>query len=111
MKNPHETPRQGSSDRHAAMIGRVARTSLMMGALAAAAAAYTSAMSLAQQSAPPPPAVVVEKIEVQQVKDPARFTARIEAIEAVNLRARVTGFLRSQAFKDGQAVKAGDTLF
>ena len=111
MKNPHETPRQGSSDRHAAMIGRVARTSLMMGGLAAAAAAYTSAMSLAQQSAPPPPAVVVEKVEVQQVSDPARFTARVEAIETVDIRARVTGFLHAVTFKDGQPVKAGDTLF
>jgi membrane fusion protein, multidrug efflux system len=97
------------------MIGRISRNRLMMVCLAGAAATCISLISFAQQpgagQAAPPPAVVVEKIEVQQVKDPARFTARIEAIEAVDMRARVTGFLRSQAFKDGQAVEAGDTLF
>ena len=45
------------------------------------------------------------------MSSPARFTARVEAIEAVDIRARVTGFLRSVTFKDGQDVKAGDTLF
>jgi membrane fusion protein (multidrug efflux system) len=40
-----------------------------------------------------------------------QFTARVEAIEAVDIRARVTGFLHSVTFKDGQVVKAGDTLF
>jgi len=92
------------------MIGYVSTTLLMIVCLAAAAP-YVSSISFAQQSATPPPAVVVEKIKVQQVSSPARFTARVEAIEAVDIRARVTGFLRSVAFKDGQAVKAGDTLF
>ena len=59
----------------------------------------------------PPPAVVVERIKVQDVSNPAHFTARIEAIEAVDIRARVQGFLRAVGFKDGQAVKKGDTLF
>ncbi|YBV96640.1 efflux RND transporter periplasmic adaptor subunit [Phyllobacteriaceae bacterium JZ32] len=59
----------------------------------------------------PPPAVVVEKVKVQQVRSPARFTARVEAIEAVDIRARVTGFLQAVMFSDGQAVKTGDMLF
>lgn len=83
--------------------------------LASACLAGAAALSFAQQpgtrQAAPPPAVVVEKVEVQDVSSPARFTARVEAIEAVDIRARVTGFLRSVTFKDGQAVKAGDTLF
>ena len=45
------------------------------------------------------------------MSSPARFTARVEAIEAVDIRARITGFLRSVNFKDGQAVKQGDSLF
>lgn len=75
------------------------------------AAAFGSISFAQQPGAMPPPAVVVEKVEVKQVSDPARFTARVEAIEAVDIRARVTGFLQSQAFKDGQSVKAGDMLF
>ena len=93
------------------MIGRVSHIRLMIACLGSAAAIYMSSISFAQQSAPPPPAVVVEKVEVQQVSSPERFTARVEAIEAVDIRARVTGFLRSVTFKDGRDVKAGDTLF
>lgn len=58
-----------------------------------------------------PPAVVVETIQVEEVSDPAKFTARVEAIEAVDIRARVPGFLQSVKFEDGQPLKAGDLLF
>ncbi|ETA71365.1 MULTISPECIES: efflux RND transporter periplasmic adaptor subunit [Mesorhizobium] len=86
----------------------------MAACLGGAAPPFVSSVSFAQQPGArqaPPPAVVVEKIEVQQVSNPAQFTGRVEAIEAVDIRARVTGFLHSVDFKDGQAVKAGDTLF
>jgi membrane fusion protein (multidrug efflux system) len=69
---------------------------------------------VAQQPGPgqmPAPAVVVERIEVQEVSDPAEFNARVEAIESVDIRARVQGFLRSVAFEAGQTVQAGDLLF
>ena len=59
----------------------------------------------------PPPAVVIERIKVQDVSNPAHFTARIEAIVAVDIRARVQGFLREIGFEDGQSVKKGDMLF
>jgi membrane fusion protein (multidrug efflux system) len=81
--------------------------------LTAAATLYVGSIAFSQQprQAMPPPAVVVEKVKVEQVSNPARFTARVEAIQAVDIRARVTGFLRSVEFRDGQEVKAGDTLF
>ena len=60
---------------------------------------------------PPLPAVVVESIKVREVSDPTSFTARVEAIEAVDIRARVQGFLRALAFSDGQVVREGDLLF
>lgn len=59
----------------------------------------------------PPPAVIVERIQVREVSDPAEFIARVEAIEAVDIRARVQGFLRAVAFEAGQEVGAGDPLF
>jgi membrane fusion protein (multidrug efflux system) len=67
--------------------------------------------SFAQQVAGPAPAVIVEKVEVQPVDAPLQFTARVEAIDSVDIRARVAGFLKSTGFKDGQEVKAGHTLF
>ena len=54
---------------------------------------------------------MIERIKVQEVSNPAQFTARIEAIEAVDIRARVQGFLREIGFEDGQSVKKGDMLF
>jgi membrane fusion protein (multidrug efflux system) len=97
------------------MIGHVSPAHLMIVCLATVVAACLGSTSFAQQpgagQATPPPAVVIGKIEVQQVSNPMQFTARVEAIEAVDIRARVTGFLHSVTFKDGQVVKAGDTLF
>ncbi|HWK63520.1 MAG TPA: efflux RND transporter periplasmic adaptor subunit [Rhizobiaceae bacterium] len=97
-----------------AVIKRAVCTRLLA-CLAGMIALSVGSASFAQQpglgQAVPPPAVVVEKVEVRQVSSPARFTARVEAIEAVDIRARITGFLRSVNFKDGQAVKQGDSLF
>ncbi|WEX88548.1 efflux RND transporter periplasmic adaptor subunit [Sinorhizobium garamanticum] len=97
------------------MIGPVSCIRLMLACLAGTAVLCVTSPSFSQQQgagqATPPPAVVVEKVEVQQVSNPARFTARVEAIDAVDIRARVTGFLRAAEFTDGQAVKTGDTLF
>ncbi len=99
----------------AAIIRRTSRRFFAISCAVAATALFLSAVSFAQQpggrQGGPPPAVVVEKVEVQQVGDPTRFTARIEAIQAVDIRARVTGFLHAVSFKDGQVVKAGDLLF
>jgi membrane fusion protein (multidrug efflux system) len=93
------------------MIRRIARRpSLLVGLLAAIVGSCAWA-ALAQQPAMPPPAVVVEKVTVQAVSNPTRFTARVEAIQSVDVRARVTGFLHAVDFKDGQDVKVGDTLF
>lgn len=65
----------------------------------------------AQSPADPPPAVVVEQIELQPVSDTAAFNARVEAIESVDLRARVGGFLQSVGFEAGQFVEPGTLLF
>ncbi len=90
-------------------------TCLMIVCLAAVATPCIDSISFAQQPGGrqglPPPAVVIEQIKVQEVSSPAQFTARVEAIEAVDIRARVTGFLHAVDFKDGQTVKVGDTLF
>jgi membrane fusion protein (multidrug efflux system) len=98
----------------AVAIGRASCIRLTMACLAGAAVLCLGSVSLAQQPGagqPPPPAVSIEKVAVQPVSSPARFTARVEAIEAVDIRARVTGFLHSVTFKDGQAIKAGAELF
>jgi len=67
---------------------------------------------LAQQApAGAAPPVVVRKVELAPASAPLRFNGQVEAIEAVDIQARVTGFLKEKAFEQGSAVKAGDLLF
>ncbi|MBX6743868.1 MAG: efflux RND transporter periplasmic adaptor subunit [Acetobacteraceae bacterium] len=58
-----------------------------------------------------PPAVGVVTAERKPVTESTEFTGRIEAINRVDIRARVTGFLEARLFQEGQEVKAGDVLF
>lgn len=60
---------------------------------------------------PPPPQVVVGKPLVKEIIEWDEFTGRIEPIEAVDIRARVSGYLESIHFEDGDVVKEGDLLF
>jgi membrane fusion protein (multidrug efflux system) len=58
-----------------------------------------------------PPAVGVMTAERRPVTESTEFTGRIEAVNRVEIRARVTGFLQERLFREGQEVKAGDVLF
>lgn len=58
-----------------------------------------------------PPAVGVVTAERRPVTESTEFTGRIEAVNRVEVRARVTGFLQERLFQEGQEVKAGDVLF
>jgi RND family efflux transporter MFP subunit len=59
----------------------------------------------------PPPTVYVSHPLDRQVTDYQVFTARTQAKESVDIKARVTGYLTGITFKDGGEVKAGDLLF
>jgi membrane fusion protein (multidrug efflux system) len=68
-------------------------------------------------SAPPPvPSVGVRLVTTKGVSQAFEFVGRIKAVEKVELRARVEGFLqrvlfREGQFREGQDVKAGDLLY
>ena len=64
-----------------------------------------------QPQAPPPPKVTVSKPVVEDVVEWDEYTGRLEAVDTVDVRARVSGYLESIHFKDGQTVKKGDLLF
>lgn len=59
---------------------------------------------------PPPPVTVSQPVE-RLVKDHDDYEGRIAAVQTVEVRARVRGYLSKILFKDGQLVKAGDRLF
>jgi membrane fusion protein (multidrug efflux system) len=64
----------------------------------------------AQQGAPPP-AVLVQPAELKPIADQSEFIGRAAAVDKVELRARVKGFLGPRKFKDGDMVKEGQVLF
>jgi RND family efflux transporter MFP subunit len=65
----------------------------------------------ATQAAPPAPVVTVAKPLVKEMEEWSDFTGQFEARESVEVRARVSGYLESVNFTDGQLVKKGDLLF
>lgn len=64
-----------------------------------------------QQAAPLPPAVVVETAGLKDLTEERTFTGRVEAIDKVQVRARVQGFIKGRHFDEGANVKSGDLLF
>ncbi len=63
------------------------------------------------QPSAPPPSVVVDRVVLKDLVNHNDYTGRIEAIDTVQLRARVQGFLKSRAFTEGAEVKKGELLF
>lgn len=57
------------------------------------------------------PSVVVTPVEVEDLSKVSSVVGQITAMEQVNLRARVAGFLTVRNFKPGQFVTKGQTLF
>ena len=95
-------------------VSQVART---CAALLLGGAVFVSAGCLEQQatgpapSPPPPPAVTVANPLLKTVVEWDEYTARLEAVESVEIRARVSGYLETVHFREGSVVDAGDLLF
>src|SRR4029078_5752568 len=58
-----------------------------------------------------PTPVTVSHPLTRSVRDFADFTSRTAAVDSVEVRARVTGYLDKVNFKEGTLVKKGDVLF
>lgn len=58
-----------------------------------------------------PPMVTVAAVIEQNVNPPAQYVGHVEAIQVVDLRARVEGFLEQVRFKEGSDVYSGDLLY
>jgi RND family efflux transporter MFP subunit len=63
------------------------------------------------QNQAPPPSVTVAKPTARTVVDLDEYVGRFLAVDMVEIRARVSGYLDKVQFKDGQIVNAGDVLF
>ncbi len=92
------TPRPGRG----ALAGLIVLAALMTAAACGEKNAYV---------APPPPKVTVSQAVKQPVTDYLEFTGNTQAINSVQLKARVEGYLEKVFFKDGDRVKKGQMLF
>lgn len=81
-----------------------------MAGLAVIAAASGADRALAQ-GAPAPPAVTVSAPLQKEIVEWDEFTGQFAAVDYVEVRARVSGYLTEIHFEDGQMVKQGDLLF
>jgi multidrug efflux system membrane fusion protein len=63
------------------------------------------------QPQPPPPTVTVAPVQQREITEWSEFTGRTEAVESVEVRARVSGHIQEVRFQSGQLVRKGDVLF
>ena len=83
----------------------------LAGILLALTTAFDTGSVSAQGGAAPPPAVLVAKAATREMQRESEYIGRVQAIEKVDVRARVTGFLIAREYKEGNEVKKGDVLF
>lgn len=104
MRSKADRRRVDGRSAERARAGRAALPLLMLALLVAAC----------EHAAPPPPPkpkVVVSRPLDREVEEWDEYTARLEAKDFVEVRARVSGYLQSIHFKDGAIVQKGDLLF
>jgi multidrug efflux system membrane fusion protein len=65
----------------------------------------------AKPAAPPPVPVKTTLPQTRQVLDWDEYTGHVEAMETVEIRARVSGYLEQVGFEDGAKIRKGDLLF
>jgi len=65
----------------------------------------------AQAAAGGPPEVTVAQVLVRAVNDSNEFTGRLQAVDTIQLRPRVSGYVDSVHFTEGAMVKKGQLLF
>jgi RND family efflux transporter MFP subunit len=85
-----------------------------VGALALSATYLTQSRAAETQSVeggPQAPSVTVARPTVKSIVEWDEFTGRFDAIDSVEVRARVSGYLEAIGFKDGEIVEKGDLLF
>src|SRR5215510_2506032 len=73
--------------------------------------AAACARNEAAQAPAAPPAVQVAKVVSKPITEFDEFTGRFEAVERVEVRPRVSGYVSSTHFQQGHEVKKGDVLY
>jgi len=77
----------------------------------AVAVAFSSCHQEASPPAPPPPSVTIAKPVQKEIVEWGEYTGRTDAVESVEIRPRVSGYINSITFKAGDLINKGDLLF
>ena len=62
-------------------------------------------------AAPQPQAVTVAEVPEREITEWDEFTGRLEAVDQVEIRPRVSGYIKRVSFAEGKEVKKGEVLF
>ena len=89
---------------------RTARILPMLLLLASALAGCEQSQSQTQAAAPPPHVTVAKPVK-KTITDQDEYVGRFVAVDSVEVRARVSGYLEAIHFYDGQMVQKGELLF
>jgi membrane fusion protein, multidrug efflux system len=82
-----------------------------LAALATASLTGCSSHAAPAAAMPPPPEVSVAQVVVRDVHQWDDFTGRVAAVQTVELRPRVSGYVEKVAYTEGREVAKGDLLF
>jgi len=93
------------------MIRGLFRCAPAMAVLVAMVASTAGCDQKENKFVPPPPKVTVSKPVRQEVTDYLEFTGKTQAVNTVQLVARVQGYLEKVLFRDGEIAKKGALLF
>ena len=92
-------------------MNRWARHAVILAAVLSCVLSSGCARTAAQPGEPPPSKVTVAKVAPQDVTEWDEFTGRLEAVNSVSVRPRVSGYVSAVRFEEGAIVRRGDPLF
>ena len=91
--------------------GKFLRLSALTFLTGAGLALFTGCTRGAARQQAPLPSVTVAPVEQKEIVEWSEFTGRVEPVESVEVRPRVSGYIQEVRFQSGQLVKKGDVLF
>lgn len=93
------------------LFGSSALAVAIVSALWLSAAGSSASHAAEPAAAPPAPEVTVAQVLLRPVSDANAFTGRIQAVDTIQIKPRVSGYVDSVHFREGSSVKKGDLLF
>src|SRR5215469_12144186 len=93
------------------MYKQLTRITSFVFTLVLATGAITGCQQGGAQQSPPAPNVTVAPVEQREIVEWSEFTGRVEPVESVEVRPRVSGYIQEVRFQSGQLVKKVDVLF